>query len=616
MRNQHRQIVQQALLFTLALAISSLTVAQDQSNPLIRQETILAPDAHPGAARTHHIFHQLLKLWTGPRLEPSLRVIDNPGIWAVSLADGVILISRGAVELALAGDSKQADVQLAFVLAHEIAHQRADHVSQQAFSGRIAPDGGKTSSWSPTANEEREQQAMEHQADAEGLLIAALAGYDPLLLLGENDFFTVWVERVRATPCTDSDTTGTNTDSCDQARRRAQLAREYLEKLAGQTLFFELGIQAFVAGSYELARYYFEAFGRVAPSAAVHTNIGLTHLAEALNLGRLSPNNATGQYAFQYPMLLSNLPFSSPRRGIKTEAPPNRQARIAELLDAALTAFERALQLNPADLQCYNHQIVVYLVQGNVAMARGLLDGKVIPRFGKTPVVSLLNGILLASEGALSSARKEFITARNAALAAAHGWTSKEDQIAYAAGRNLELLSNRQQTSKESASSYPSFIQAAQHEGRELLVRMATPIEKTERPPPVSIHRITSTRGIVVNKKIADLISRHSPRQQVSLPVLHQTFTALRYNDGLGVLVDQQQRALAAWQEFSENTPPSITDIAQALSTFGTPDRQVVTEAGVYWSYDDPQYALRIVDNRVVSIFQYPSERPIINGPQ
>jgi hypothetical protein len=56
---------------------------------------------------------------------------------------------------------------------------------------------------------------------------------------------------------------------------------------------------------------------------------------------------------------------------------------------------------------------------------------------------------------------------------------------------------------------------------------------------------------------------------------------------------------------------PVLTNVTQALSLFGAPDRQVITEAGVYWAYDRAQCGLRIVNDRVVSLFQYPSARPL-----
>lgn len=615
MHNKKWQIRHQTLLFALFLVSSSVCTAQDQTDSGRWEDAILMPEHHPGAAHTHRIFNQLLKLWHGPRLEPTLRVIDKQDLWAVSLADGIILISRGAVELALADGGTRADVQLAFVLAHEIAHQRADHLSQHAFFSRNKPGKEHIAGWAPYAVDEKELEAMEQQADAEGLLLAALSGFDPLVMVGENDFFTTWVERVRAAPCETSNPAITTANPCAQANQRALFARDRLRQLATQTLLFELGIQAYVADAQDLARYYFEAFGRVAPSAAVHTNMGLAHLAEALTLSRntaRSAHDATVQhYAFQYPIRLVDAPLPSPQRGKLSKPTPEQQAKISKHLDAALLAFEHALQLNPDDPQSYIHTIVVYLVQGNIAMARGLLDGKIEPRFGNPPVAQLLRGILLALEGKLPAARDELVLARDRALSAAQDRSSNDDHIAYTANVNLELLSARLNNRESALAARQSFIDAARRHGRHLLVSMATSSGDSKASDRLSMRTIATGRGFIIDKPITDRIRRNPLLRQTALNVLQRPYTALRYDDGSGALVDTKHHPVASWQVMSYQDIPVMTNVTQALSLFGAPDRQVITEAGVYWAYDRAQCGLRIVDDRVISLFQYPSSRPL-----
>jgi hypothetical protein len=436
----------------------------------------------------------------------------------------------------LADGGTRADVQLAFVLAHEIAHQRADHLSQHAFFSRNSPGNEHIAGWAPYAVDEKELEAMEQQADAEGLLLAALAGFDPLVMLGENDFFTTWVEHVRAAPCDTADPAITTVIPCAQANQRARFARDRLRQLANQTLLFELGIQAYVADAQDLARYYFEAFGRVAPSAAVHTNMGLAHLAEALTLSRNTARPAqdtTNQrYAFQYPVRLVDTPLPAPQRGKLPELTPARQAKISLHLDAALLAFEHALQLNPDDPQSYVHTIVVYLVQGNAAMARGLLDGKIEPRFGNPPVAQLLRGILLALEGKLPAARDELVLARDRALSVAQGGSSSEDHIAYTANVNLERLSTRLYNRDSALAARQSFIDAARRHGRHLLVSMATQSGDAKASARPSLRTIAAARGFIIDKPIADRIRRNPLLRQTTLNVLHQPYTALRYDDG------------------------------------------------------------------------------------
>lgn len=573
---------------------------------------ILSPTEDSAVERAHSVMSRLLRFWNGPRLPPRLHVIDDPAIWAESLPAGVILISRGAVALAQDGADQQSDTRLAFALAHEVAHQRADHLWQHGFFARATTSGGEESGSASSMPTAAEREAMEQQADAEGLTLTALAGFDVTAVVSEHDFFTTWVERVRLTPCTAVDTGPANAHPCLQARQRAERARNLIRHIAAQTVFFELGTQAYAAGAYSLARYYYEIFGNVAPSAPVHTNIGLTHLAEALALGRAPQNDTFGRFSFHYPIVLSESPLPSPQRNKSHFISPERQALISHHLEAARVSFESVARLNPQDPNYLAHLIVTYLLQNNIPMARGLLDGKLIPQFGNTAAAYLLRGITLAMEDQMEQAHAAFLSARSTALNATVPSLAQEDLIAYAATANLELLHSQRSDMAAAAAEWRTLHDTAQRLGRHFLTRMT---QDALIKGVVSVQETSKVRflsdahhGLRVNNHAGERLRANPPAQKIDLAANRLSLLSVQYADGTRALIDERKRILAVWQAFAADRAP-FSDTQAALRELGAPDRLLVTEAGVYWAFDRLQWGLRWVDNRVVGAFQYPSEQ-------
>ena len=600
---------------TLLISVLAFTVVAHaqaaKRAPIDWRQSIVSPTHDAGAERAQRVMTRLLRFWNGPRLAPQLLVIDDPAVWAESLPAGVILISRGAVALAQDGADQQSDSRLAFALAHEIAHQRADHLWQHGFFPRATTNGGEESDFAPSRLAASEREAMEQQADAEGLTLTALAGFDVHAVISEHDFFTKWVERVRLAPCAVADTQPANAHPCAQARERAERARHLIRHMAAQTVFFELGTQAYAAGAYALARYYYAIFGNVAPSAPVHSNIGLTHLAEALALGRSPHNDAFGRYAFHYPIVLAESPLPSPQRNKAHFMTPERQALISHHLDAARVSFESAARLNPHDSNDLTHLIMTYLLQHNLSMARGLLDGKLIPQFGNIPTAYLLHGVMLALENRIEQARSAFLAARGIALNVTVSSPAQRDLIAYAATANLELLHYQSKNMAAAAAEWRTLLDTAQPLGLHFLTRMAQDaliegIDSVRQS--AQLHPLLDTpRGFTINGNAGARLRTNPPVQKVKLTANRLAFVSAQYADGTRVLIDERERVLAVWQAFAADRAP-YTDPQAALRALGPPDRLLVTDAGVYWAFDRFQRGLRWVDNRVAGVFRYPSE--------
>lgn len=128
-----------------------------------------------------------------PKLPWRFVVVDTPSINAFAVPGGVVLVTRGLYDLLETED------ELAAVLGHEIAHvQRKHHyevMKQQklvaalsdAAASQVTVDNAMLDSLWSRATEVMTRgldKSAEYEADRDGMVLAARAGYDSSALLG------------------------------------------------------------------------------------------------------------------------------------------------------------------------------------------------------------------------------------------------------------------------------------------------------------------------------------------------------------------------------------------------------------------------------------------------
>ena len=135
-----------SLLASGARAEPGILVPPDDPRQSITywKDHTLNPDKEPLVKQTHDIFSVLLRAWDSSRIEPGLYVVNSTaGAWAASLADGNILLSRQAIEICMRYGKQRGEQLLAFVLAHELAHQRANDLWHQRFFRMVGTQSQK-----------------------------------------------------------------------------------------------------------------------------------------------------------------------------------------------------------------------------------------------------------------------------------------------------------------------------------------------------------------------------------------------------------------------------------------------------------------------------------------
>ncbi len=378
--------------FLLSFSLSHAAAFNPQFSPqqLITywQKYIIPADEDIQVSLAHKVLDQLLKAWDKSRVAPDFYVVESQmGSWAASLEDGSILLSRAALGFVMQVDQALSTHRLAFILAHEMAHQRSDDLWQQKFfrlAGNEVPEIKQRlmEGLDVSGNDIVDLERREAQADADGLILMALVGYDPVKILQDRDFFTTWAEAIWGNSCLAINDKDDIFEACSQAKSRASRAYTKLKDVAAKSVYFELAIQAYVMGDYQRSREYFTVFGREYPYGVVHANIGLSYLAEALQIKeRLIVETKEKEKFYYFPLILSaDSPFDENKLlalenfgTSRTLSIKKRRKVVQYNIEQAINALEQALQINSNNPQYYLHLAICYLIEENPAMARGIL---------------------------------------------------------------------------------------------------------------------------------------------------------------------------------------------------------------------------------------------------
>lgn len=580
------------------------------------------PGKDHAVARTQRIFSTLLRAWDLSRIEPSLYIVrSSAGPWAASLADGNILLSRAAIKACEDFGPQRAKHLLAFILSHELAHQRADDLWHQKFFrlvGAQTPDVRTKMLRGLSMGEQdlSDLEQREAQADHDGLVLMASVGYDPFQVIDKKDFFTQWVENIWQNSCSDIDASRAEHDACRQAQSRAYRARAQLETVAAQATLYELGVQAFIANKHTVARRYFKAYARDYPSRAVYTSLGLTHMANAIKTQQTLIDNGTlKQPRFFFPLMLDSTPQNSSidsnsmsfqRRGIIND---QLKQKLHKDITAAIEYFEKALRLEPNHKKTYQLVAMGYLLDNNTFMARGVMQGKYIPRFGTDTATQLLLAMTSAIEGHPDKAIQAFdrlvrATATNKELSSG----MPEALQLYASHHNYAALAKFTGQPGKISKIWRGLANTAKERGNSLLFRLAL-----NQLQPGKQDTLLVDYPNVANLRLGDTLAITKQRQKnhnkTDIWLEGERLVVNRHPNGAKFVIDANNKIISAWQEAGNAEilkGISMGDSAdRPLKVLGIPTRHIHMPTGEYLAYDNYGFALHVVNNQVAGWFLY-----------
>ncbi len=355
----------------------------------------VSPQADARVQRAYEIFERVRNVAEDPiGFTPALRVIDSDGQpWAVSLPDGYVILSRGALDICYDGDDAEAlrvgDARLAFVLGHELAHlvsrdfwHRNVFLSLAGTPNAKALDAVQEVVAGGMFDDEEEREIAniaaikrkELQADDAGFLYASLAGFETPLIFshGEEsgnsreDFLAQWVVQTRTT----DDRTHLGPEE------RSSFLQSRFTAIVNRVAFFRAGVVLARFGRFRDAQYLFEAFAQSFPSHEVATNLGYVHLQQAL---QYIPEPLRLRYWL--PARLLDAPgVALAMRGLGDALPPAAMRHLREAEKYLKKAAESRLddvdsRVNLATVYFYLGEF--YKARARVEEARALDDSQV-----------------------------------------------------------------------------------------------------------------------------------------------------------------------------------------------------------------------------------------------
>jgi len=586
---------------------------------------VVQPESNTSVTLTKQVFNQLLQSWDGGSIKPKLNVVDSlPDPWAASLADGNILINLRAVQLALESGPERGRELLAFILAHELAHQRNNdlwHLKFLRLAASLEAVSHKIKLTLPNSSEFIDKQIIEQKethADSDALAMMAVAGFDPISVIDGTDFFTIWAETTLGRKCNINNLTSETPADCVKAKNRADNAKANIISQANQSFLFTLGKQFFIAGQYASAREFFQVFGKKYPFQAVINNIGLSYIAQALQIDQYLRENITSTEPWPvFPLMLQSLKqipninhtthFRSAAKNSGSQLSINQIRKMQQdkqtLVEKGIKVFEEAKDKNENKSQIYRFIMAANLIIGNHRTAEGYLHDKYAKIFAEELSLPLWIDYFTAQinlvDGDMALAKTQFLKLRNHLES-----TDKSNQPA----NLLDLV-------------YQNYVAIlkSQNSTSELNEFFQPRINKFN---PSKLHALlsiapefTESNHMTVN---SSKLSNHweymsSLHQQANLRAIvllsGDPLRLYEVENNLRLMKDKKSNVVAYWETSSQSPSEFLTILNQKFkdNKLGQATRIIPHLNGYYLAFDQHGLAINVESDQVKDWFRYPN---------
>ena len=329
-----------ALITSLLLAApASHGAAQPRETPLVEGRRALGlhgerygllPAEDASVQRARAVFDKLARAaGRRPGLVLDLNVLDTPRVMGQALPGGLVVLSRGLLDLT-GGD----DNALAFVVGHELAHLLRDH--HAALAGRLPETGHAIAPEHAQLYQEKELEA-----DRLGALFAVLAGYQPTAAISV-------LQKVAADARPDRLHPG--------PRVRADAVSRQLADVAAHVEVLHLGLFLLGMGQSLEAARVLEQFAAVFPAREALSLAGTAWHKEALQ-------HAVAKHPYQHLLVLDASTRALRLRGDQVAGfmPPPPDPAFRRAMDRAVTLYKQAIEADPDYAPALNNLATAYL---------------------------------------------------------------------------------------------------------------------------------------------------------------------------------------------------------------------------------------------------------------
>jgi tetratricopeptide (TPR) repeat protein len=606
-----RRIIGLVLAITWLVLLPALAAANPKERIEYWQkhyDELLAKDDRR-AARAHDIFQRILNAaGKRPGVVPRL-YITKTDPWNISLPiaipDGWVILSKGALEICYR-DPQRGDDRLAFVLAHEIAHQLKDDFWHLRFFQAIeaSKTRAKDEQFTKVLEEARNiARATDHvlfkelQADEHGILYASMAGFNTTAIVSEDgkvNFFEAWLRALDP-----SRIQGVRTDpSHPSPQQRAATVTARLQQVLAHVDLFTWGLRFYQVGEYERAVLAFEKFLTVFPSREVYHNLATSHHQLAVQYYRVWKKDAL---ALPWKLSLAIDPVTRASGMVVRGAGPPADLFNAHL-DQAIDFYQTAITLDPSYTPARNNLGCALILKGDLYKAIAMFqDGlRIAP-----DAAELLNNLGVA-----------FVHAENPNQARTHLLKAHELDPAYDAPLwNLGKLGHTERHEAEAQKYWLAYLQLDPVSPWADALRQALSLGKPASATPaftapVGEHLLGVPVGAFKDELPAEwgkpVQSREIALKGACSKAREQAcFEAAVYKNGAATLSQNDAiQILVAQEEFRGSSARGISIGSLATdvrANYGVPSRILHMPHGATWVYDVHSIAFQLRAGKVVS---------------
>jgi len=375
--------------------------------------TTVTAENDPRVARAQDIFSRLVRTaGRRPSVEPRLHVIqEDPAMTSLPIAipDGWVIVSQRVIDFCYRVP-KHGDDRLAFVLAHEIAHQLENDFWHMKFfqaleiSQKRAGDQKLLAEVREIAALTDKVLAKELRADELGITYLTMAGFDPGAVLGDantGDFFHEWIATL------DPERLGLKkSHTHPDPSQRVATVEARLRQVAEQADLFNLGLLLYQAGDYPRAIEAFSEFSRFFPGREVHHNLGAAYHQLALQQWRPMAVKR-GTPLFRLSVAIDPLTRA---RGNTRGSVENSTQLFERNISAAIDQYLIAIGQDPAYLPAYRNIGSAYIIKGEPYKAIAVLQDALKLAPGNAAILNNL-GVAFFQAKNLAEARSHLASA-------------------------------------------------------------------------------------------------------------------------------------------------------------------------------------------------------------
>jgi len=542
----------------------------------------------PHAKKAHTIFKKLVSI-AGNRngINPMLHIVANAPKnipLPMAIPDGWIIISKNTLDFAYESPSRGDDI-LAFILAHEIAHQMEDDFWHMKFFQAINNSKKKSNNEQLTeiqrlVSQSDKMVAKELRADEQGLTFTAMAGFNTQAILdnkNKGDFFKRWINRFSKNNFSIEKKSTTH----PSPKQRELAIHSRLNQIHQQSQLFKLGLWLYQAGHYSEAKDAFVEFRHYFPGRAVNHNIALSYHQLAL---QAMP--ADEHLDFRTTLSLDPYTYASQaNRNIKL-----KKEKSAKLLDLAIGFYELSISQDRQYISAYNNLASAYLQKNEVYKAIGLLQDAIKI---KPENIKLLNNLAVAFYKVENKDKARSLFLKAISL------DNKYIDVLY----NLGLYYQANNNETKASNYWNQFLKVEPYSGWSK--KIYKQLNKTYTPLNSHHNKAENLSGIQIGHYLDEIPPNWKLQESHSLKLNNHNYNLSSYQNGILSITEEGEItyiiAKPNYQGKTNNSVKINDPTSVLILKYGDPGEIQNSTTGTNMIYRDSGISFQIINNKIKS---------------